>query len=1305
MRNLLIVLLALAGAPMSGRADARTEAFAFPVEGRTAVVYADRLDIVPLDADAQEFTVEAEAKPARRQDGSVEMKAEKPFCLFLPERVVNIAPLAHVTVSSKGDPSRGFRPTPGQNMPESLVDERVNATKNFEFAARETPPTEDDPEWIVLSWKQDVPIGGLFIMTGQWESFPHHDSVRVETYVGTGDPRIDGAPASWQEQAGAWSPMPKNDNANFRCWRHWTADAPFSSAALRLRFVGGGWALRGQQHEIPVPGLGEIAVLSPWTEPEPPQRTDGADGTDGIRIAFDMPFDGAATIQIRDGAGRVVANPVADLPFAAGACEATWDLTDIDGHPVLEPGAYSWRGVAIPPLTLDYRYTYYPLGIPSDRRPWQTVDETGGWLADHDPPRGVVRDGSNMWLNAWAEHGDSVILTDIDMRKLWGETRFWVAVPQEICIDNGFCYGYSQAGWNGTDEEIIRIDPARGYQSRKVFLKKNPPPEKDQKAIDFFDVTVSGFQVRGDTAFVSLGRENRICIYDISKGNAAPHRHFSWATVHTQFDEWKPVLVKEIELPTPGRLRPYGDGLLLTTSGRDVLTLDVKTFETQTLFTTDIENILGLGVGDDGLVWIGAGEPLHQVFAYTPDGRRVKTLGKPGKRRIGAWDNDDLEEPAGVEVDARGRVWVAEHTHWEKRVSIWDPKTARCVQQVLGPTQYGGDGCIDPADSTRLFYRGLELRRDPSTGDVTPVNLVYRPDAPEFPPFAPADYPSYCFRSRGELWFTSFQPPHCHPHCVLWKYEKDRVRPVAAVGAVKDFRSAFRETGNITNAIPSIQAEPGMLFTWTDLDDDGGISEDEVKTRVLEYDGKPIESVTASWNWRMNAAFEVAGVTDLYKIGRLIAFKPASFTDRGYPVYEIPEETKPGVIEAQALMPDSNGNIIALGRPLVSLTPDGVERWRYLNQWPGLHAGHRTTAAGNEPGVLIAPTRIWGMVPTDGDAGEVVAFNSNLGCSYLMTADDGLYLGRIFRDQRVAATVWNYNDIPDSRTLAETSLYDEHFGGTFQRIQGADGRHHYTYVVGKGHCAVVELAGLDGIRRLAGGTFAVTADQIAAAVARTEKAAAKRHEPKVYTVKRGAPVEQDAAIDGFRLGYDETALYVYATVRDDAAPFANDGKNPFELFKSGDTLEVMLRTGKDAGLKRGVQPGDIRLVFAPFEGKTVCVLYDYLVPGTPEEAKVGFSSPWRTATVDRVRILDDVTAEVARSGNRVTLKATVPLAAIHFAPSGEAKGDVGRVLSDASGTRAAARHYWSNKNTAIMSDLPTEVMIDPDLWGTFRFEH
>ena len=38
------------------------------------------------------------------------------------------------------------------------------------------------------------------------------------------------------------------------------------------------------------------------------------------------------------------------------------------------------------------------------------------------------------------------------------------------------------------------------------------------------------------------------------------------------------------------------------------------------------------------------------------------------------------------------------------------------------------------------------------------------------------------------------------------------------------------------------------------------------------------------------------------------------------------------------------------------------------------------------------------------------------------------------------------------------------------------------------------------------------------------------------------------------------------------------------------------------------------------------------------------------------------------------------------------------------GTRASNRVYWSNKNTSIMSDLPSEAMLQPKLWGLFRFE-
>ena len=1280
--------------------------FTFPVEGRTAVTYSDKLEVVPLKADAREFRTEVAERPRKDADGRVTMKAEKPFCTFLPQRAVNIAPMAHVTVSSKGELSRGFRPTPGQNIPESLVDEKVNRTKNFEFAKRETPPTDADPEWIVLDWRHPVPIVGLFILTGVHESFPRHDRVHVEAYAGTGDPRTDSAADSWRELKGEWSPEPKNELANFACWRSWTADAEFGALAIRLRFTGGGWALRGQKCETPVPGLGEIAVLAPWTKPEPPRRAREKGFAD---IPFAMPFDGSATIQIRDADGRVVANPVTDIAYPSGDATARWDLTDIDGNLVLKPGAYTWRGIAVPPLEVEYRYAYYPLGLPDDRRAWPTEDKTGGWLADHDPPRGVVRDGDDMWLNSWAEYGDSVIRTDLDMRKKWGETRFWIAVPQEICVDGGFLYGYSQAGWNGTDEEIVRIDPRQGYQSRKVFLKKNPPLEKKDED-SFWNVSVSGFQVVGDTAFVSLGTENRICVYDISKGNAADYRPFTWDAVHTQFDEWKPVLAKEISLPSPGRLRRYGKDRLVTTSGADVMTVDLKTFAVKRLFSTGIDaKILGCGVGDDGTVWVGAGEPLHQVFGFDAKGRRVQTLGKPGKRRIGRWDDDDLEEPAGVEVDARGRVWVAEHTHWEKRVSVWDPRTAKCVRQVLGPTQYGGDGCIDPEDETRLFYRGLEMRRNPRTGEVKPVNLIYRPDAPEYPRFALSDYPSYCFRAKGKLWFTSYQHPHGHPMCVLWRHTGERVTPVAAVGAVVTFSDAFRGKGNVADILPGVRNEPGLLFAWTDLNGNGAIEADEVKTRALVHGGKPIPGLGVGWNWRMNERFEVACMTDFDRLGRMVYFRPSGFTPAGNPVYEVPAETTDGLVGTPGMMTDSKGNVIALGNPLKSLTPDGVERWRYRNDWPGLHAGHRTTAAGNEPGVLIAPTRMWGIVKTDGGAGEVAAFNSNFGCSYLMTADDGLYVARVFRDQRVAATVWNMNCVPDPKTMAETSLYEEHFGGTFERVKGADGRHHYYYIVGKGHCGVVELKGLDGVRRLKGGTLTVTPERTAEASARFAAAAAKKLEAKLAKVPRadakGDWKRSPEIFDGIRLATDGRSLLVHSEKYDDYAPFENKGSNPVELFKSGDTLEVMLRT-KAAKSAKGLQPGDKRLLVSVFSGKPVAVLYDYRAPDARPSERTGFSSPWRTVYVDRVSVLEAAKIEVNRSGTFVTVDAAIPLDALGLDPKGmrETRGDVGRVNSDATGTRAVSRTYWSNKATSIMSDLPSETLSDPDLWGTFAFE-
>jgi len=69
------------------------------------------------------------------------------------------------------------------------------------------------------------------------------------------------------------------------------------------------------------------------------------------------------------------------------------------------------------------------------------------------------------------------------------------------------------------------------------------------------------------------------------------------------------------------------------------------------------------------------------------------------------------------------------------------------------------------------------------------------------------------------------------------------------------------------------------------------------------------------------------------------------------------------------------------------------------------------------------------------------------------------------------------------------------------------------------------------------------------------------------------------------------------------------------------------------------------------EGKPICVFYDYDVPGIDKGRP--FGSPWRAGWIDKV--------------------ASIPWAG-------------------------------ANKNTNIMSDLPSEAALQPNMWGMFVFQ-
>ncbi len=86
-----------------------------------------------------------------------------------------------------------------------------------------------------------------------------------------------------------------------------------------------------------------------------------------------------------------------------------------------------------------------------------------------------------------------------------------------------------------------------------------------------------------------------------------------------------------------------------------------------------------------------------------------------------------------------------------------------------------------------------------------------------------------------------------------------------------------------------------------------------------------------------------------------------------------------------------------------------------------------------------------------------------------------------------------------------------------------------------------------------------------------------------------------------------------------------------------------------------------------------------------------------------VRLLADAKVAVVRRADGDTLEAAVPLRTLHLAAKAglTVAGAVGRVLSDQSGTTRIDRVSWSNTNTRIVKDVPSESRLQPNLWGRF----
>ena len=113
-------------------------------------------------------------------------------------------------------------------------------------------------------------------------------------------------------------------------------------------------------------------------------------------------------------------------------------------------------------------------------------------------------------------------------------------------------------------------------------------------------------------------------------------------------------------------------------------------------------------------------DPENQVKIFSPEGKPLRDIGRRGGRRlIGPWQADGMAFAAGIAVDAKGQLWVAEADSSPKRISVWNAANGAPAKEFFGPTAYGAlGGAINPLDPNLMVGIMIEV---PSAALTAPI--------------------------------------------------------------------------------------------------------------------------------------------------------------------------------------------------------------------------------------------------------------------------------------------------------------------------------------------------------------------------------------------------------------------------------------------------------------------------------------------------------------------------------------------------------------------------------------------------------
>jgi outer membrane protein assembly factor BamB len=984
-------------------------------------------------------------------------------------------------------------------------------------------------------------------------------------------------------------------------------------------------------------------------------------------IKFSIPEDGYVSLHILNDQRQVVCQLLNQAWKIKGQHDVQWDALTTKNYQTpgqaVPPGNYTWQAIWHKGIGL--RLCGWACN--SGSAPWDS-GPASNWGGDHGVPCAAATAGGQVFLG-WngAEAGSALLACDLAGNVLWKNSRQGMAGAELVAVDGDLLYAVN---WGPESSNYIyRLHIASGaYASYsdnspdiflpQVFSKAAAPPQR-----------IEGLAARDGKLYLSV---NSACYLrqQADKPNLV-------AVVDAQTRQ----LLRTWKVASPRHLYAVNEKLVYVVSASTtVLALDASNGTTRTVIA-NLHNATGITVDKQGRIYVGVGDPDNQVKIFTPEGKFLRAIGRPGGRRlIGPWQPEGMAFIAGIAVDRDGKLWVTEADAAPKRVSTWDLETGKFVQEYFGATAYGAlGGAINPLDPCLMVGHGCEWRIDRQTGRAACLGCFVR---------GGVSNARFGVGANGRLYLAVASG---------WAYDNSPVQIFERLGdAQYKLRSSFTYEG---------KDKDGKTIFWADENGDGRQQAGEVTSMSghARFSG-----------WYMNFAPDMTIYADDHQ------YKVVGFTPCGAPKYDL---RKPLTMPAKGMGSPDGCCVLRIGDYGVSESwfdcfdvASGKKLWSYPDNFVGVHGSHQ--ACPPVVGMIRGSFGPCGVAGLPSPIGGVWVIPTNVGEWHLLT-EDGFYLTRLFQGDPMKV-VWPEKALPGAvLDDCPPGLGGEDFGGSC--CLAANGKLYLQ--AGKTGFWNIEVTGLDTVKNLGAGQVSVSPSD----VVKAEEIRVKQLQAAVGTkrmaVRRkalalsgnfdqdcsGADVirfqkQEDAPIRA-AAAWDDDNLYLAWDVRD-RTPWINKATMAEQMYVAGDTVDFQLGVDTAADKKRDeAAHGDLRLSIGNFQGHPTAVIYRRLSEAKrPKDFSSGVIKTYRMEYVD---IVPQAKIKVSvRPQDGYLVEAAIPLAVLGLAPHAGLvlPADFGVTYGGPDGGRTRLRAYWNNQHTGIVDDAVFELKMEPRNWGLLEFK-